>query len=97
MSYTVQFVNKYINMNASIEVGEDELILSKALKAKLPLPHSCRSGACSACTAKLISGVVDQEDQSYLEPKHVDEGYVLLCCAYPLSDCVFETDHQESL
>ncbi|PCK06700.1 MAG: ferredoxin, partial [Alteromonadaceae bacterium] len=64
---------------------------------KLPLPYSCRAGACSTCTAKLISGSVDQEDQKYLEPEQLAEGYVLLCCAYPLSDCVFETHHQESL
>ena len=47
----------------------------------------CGIGACSTCAAKLISGTVNNEEQSFLSDDEVKAGYILACVAYPTSDC----------
>jgi len=47
---------------------------------------------CSACVAKLVSGEVDQSEQSFCA--QLEAGYTVTCVAYPLSDCTLQT-HQE--
>ena len=62
-----------------------------ALEAEgLSLPYGCRYGGCISCAAKLLSGEVNQSAGVALNPRQIAEGYVLLCVARPLSDCVFE-------
>jgi len=69
-------------------------VLGAALAAGLPLPHSCRSGRCASCKARLLSGEIAYPE-GHLPPgivaSEAARGEVLLCQARPRSDLVLET------
>jgi ferredoxin len=97
MKYKVKLENAEEGLNTTIEVSDGEYILAAAEVRGIDLHGLCRVGTCSACVAKLISGKVDQSDQSYLDDDQVREGYVLTCVACPRSDLTLRTGCEKEL
>jgi CDP-4-dehydro-6-deoxyglucose reductase len=74
-------------------VTADQTVLDAALAAGILLPYSCRSGACSTCKAKVVSGSMQPVPSAevVLSPEEREAGYTLLCQARATSDLVVES------
>lgn len=75
------------------QANSDQSVLDAALAAGIVLPYSCRSGACSTCKAKVVSGQLQEgaSPSQVLSPEEIDQGYALLCQAHAASDIVIES------
>lgn len=69
----------------SIEKGT-KTILEAAIENDIGAPYSCRAGVCATCKAKVKKGEVEMVANHALEDYEVEQGYVLTCQCYPISD-----------
>ncbi|MDO5969106.1 ferredoxin--NADP reductase [Flavivirga aquimarina] len=69
-----------------IKVRGDKSILWQAMSDNIVLPYSCRSGMCSTCKAKCVSGEVKMTEGHFLSENDVANGDILTCISYPISE-----------
>ena len=77
----------------AFEAQAGEPILTAAIRSGVGLPYGCKNGACGSCKCRKLSGsVVHGEHQlKALSVQEEEAGYVLTCCARPLTDVVLES------
>lgn len=78
----------------SFIVPEGTSILKAGHDSDVPLPYSCRAGACRTCRGRILEGKVDHGHvhPTYLPVEEREQGYALLCQAQPLSNLVIEVE-----
>ena len=72
--------------------GEDETVLTAALRAGITIPYGCKNGACGSCKGRVVAGAVvhGKHQEKALLPAEVEQGMALFCCATPQSDLHIE-------
>lgn len=77
----------------SFTVPAGDTILAAGIAQGINLPYGCKDGACGSCKCKKISGTVHlgAHQSKALSDAEEAQGFVLTCCASPLSDVVLES------
>jgi len=92
-SYTVEVVIG--KETKKLTVDEDQNILEAIEEAEIEgVDSSCRAGVCMTCSARLLSGKVEQGDAA-LADEAEREGFILTCSAMPRADCKIELNQFE--
>jgi len=75
-----------VKNGTQIEVRASEPLLTSLEKNHVVVPSLCRSGDCSMCRVKVLSGTVYQPPGVPVRKSDRQFGYVHSCMAYPIED-----------
>lgn len=79
----------------TIPARAGEPLINSLERAKRNIPALCRSGECSYCRTKIISGKVFMPENTGIRESDRVNGYVHACVAYPLEDLVIRLENRE--
>lgn len=72
---------------------DNQSILSSAEKNNIFLPYSCRTGRCSSCKCKLVSGETDiTSNELGLSDEEKKDGWILSCVRFARTDIVIDVE-----
>ncbi|MBW1983092.1 MAG: 2Fe-2S iron-sulfur cluster binding domain-containing protein [Deltaproteobacteria bacterium] len=80
-----QFTVKIMD-GKKISAAADEPLMNSLERAGIVIPASCRSGECSLCRTKLISGRIFHPQGVRLRKSDRQFGFIHPCMAYPIED-----------
>ena len=75
-------------LTSTAPISRSTSILDGAQRTRTDLPFACKGGVCGTCRALVREGEVDMRRNYALEDGEVDEGFVLTCQSYPVSERV---------
>ena len=79
--------------------GDNETVLQAAIRQGFNLRYGCKHGGCGLCKAQVVEGEMDNSEASSFALLDFErqQGFSLLCCAYPESDVSIELwDYDEA-
>lgn len=82
VSVSVQINGKKHELTWPVTVPLTDMMLDNGIDA----PYSCREGECGTCTAQVVKGKVRMLHDEALDPRDVEDGYILGCQSLPESD-----------
>jgi ferredoxin len=94
---TFQITASLNGSSHSFPCRADQTVLAAAEAAGVPLPSSCCAGVCTTCAARLLAGSVHQPDAMGVKAELQEQGYALLCVAYPRSDLDLLAGQEDAL
>jgi ferredoxin len=97
MSETFTVVCDLNGTSHSFSCRADQTVLAAAEAAGVALPSSCCSGVCTTCAALIQEGTVHQPDAMGVKAELQEQGYALLCVAFPRSDLKLVAGQEDAL
>jgi len=94
-TYTVRA--EFEGTTHSFSCRADQTVLNAAEAAGVTLPSSCCSGVCTTCAALISEGSVDQPDAMGVKADLQQQGYALLCVAFPRADLSLKAGQEDAL
>ena len=74
--------------------SKGQSLLDAAAKSGIALPYSCKTGRCSTCKCKVLSGQsVATLDEQGLSLEEKDQGFILSCARSALTDMLIEVEN----
>jgi CDP-4-dehydro-6-deoxyglucose reductase len=85
--------NVQLTSGKSFQVSRDISLLEAAEKSGILLPYSCKTGRCSTCKCKVISGETKAlAAETGLTEKEKADGWILSCARTATTDVVLEVE-----